>query len=488
MNKVDKHPQGLMVLFFSEMWERFCYYGMRGLLTLYLIRVIMKGETDAYAIYGAYTALIYASPVLGGRLADKLLGYKNAVIIGSILMSIGEFLILGGGEHFLYLGMGALVVGNGLFKANVSTIVGKLYKENDPRRDSGFTIFYIGINVGALMATLIVAEIGMKIGFEYGFALAGIGMLIGAAIFMLGNKSFADKITPPDPEKLHKKVFGPVTVFHLVIAALVAAVPLVYLLVRYNNVVGYLLVATALYVVYTLIYAGIKADKILLHRMIGFIILLLFNVVFWACFEQAGTSLTIFAERNINRDLGFFEISSPTTQFFNPFFIMVFGSIFSMMWIWLDKIKKNPIIPAKFGFAIIQLGLGFLMVQVGALFAKDYLMPLITLVFLYLLHTTGELFISPIGLSMVTKLAPKNLAGTLMGAWFLSWSAANYLAAVLAKLTGAGGGEGSIDVPASESYEIYLNVFTKTGLITVGIGLTLLILSKQINKLLHGVK
>ncbi|MBA7571079.1 Dipeptide and tripeptide permease B [subsurface metagenome] len=250
---------------------------------------------------------------------------------------------------------------------------------------------------------------------------------------------------------------------------------------------GYLLIATGIYVVYTLLSAGIKEGNILLHRMYAFIILLIFNVVFWTCFEQAGTSLTFFASRNINRMIGSFEMSAPTTQFFNPFFIMVFGSIFSLMWIWLDKIKKNPSIPMKFGFGIIQLGLGYLMVQIGAVYAQDYLMPLVTLVLLYLLHTTGELFISPIGLSMVTKLAPKHLTGTMMGAWFLSWSAANYLAAELAKLTGSGADAGTIPA-ASETFNTYLDVFTKTGLVTIGIGILLLILSKPINKLMHGVK
>lgn len=482
-----KHPQGLAVLFFSEMWERFCYYGMRGLLVLYLINIIAKAEEESYLIYGAYTSLIYAAPVIGGRIADKILGYKYAVIIGSILMSIGEFLIVGGGENLLYLGMGALIVGNGLFKANVSTIVGKLYKENDNRRDSGFTIFYIGINIGALLATTVVAEVGMKLGYEYGFALAGIGMLAGALIFSFGNKPFADKITPPNPEKLHKKLVGPFTQFHLTILGIIVAVPFIYLLVRYKTVVGILLVATSIFVVYSLMSIGIKGGKILLHRMIAFVILLLFNVVFWSCFEQAGSSLTIFASRNINLTIGNWEMGAPTTQFFNPFYIMVFGSIFSLMWIWLDRIKRNPNIPMKFGFAIIQLGLGFLMVQLGAIFAKDYMMPLMTLVLLYLLHTTGELFISPIGLSMVTKLAPKNYAGTLMGAWFLSWAAANYVAALLARLTGAGQ-EGDVVPPASVTFDIYLDVFTKTGLITVGLGLLLVILSGPINKLMHGVK
>jgi POT family proton-dependent oligopeptide transporter len=383
--------------------------------------------------------------------------------------------------------MGAIVIGNGYFKANVSSIVGKLYRENDPRRDSGFTIFYIGINVGALLATTLVAEVGSKLGYQYGFALAGIGMLLGALIFTSGHRIFADKIQPPHPEKLHKKMFGPFTQLHLVIFASILAVPVIFLLIMYNEIVAYLLGATAVYVVFTLLSAGVKEGKVLLHRMIAFIILLCFNVVFWACFEQAGTSLTVFARQNINRSVLGWEMGAPTTQFFNPFFILVFGSIFSAMWIFLDKIKRNPNIPMKFGFGILQLGLGFLMVQLGNLFAHDYLMPLITLVLLYLLHTTGELFISPIGLSMVTKLAPKDMAGTMMGAWFLSWSAANYLAAVLAKLTGAGE-EGGVLPPPSETYDVYLDVFTKTGLITVGIGILLLLISRPLNKLMHGVK
>ena len=186
-----QHPNGLMTLFFSEMWERFCYYGMRTLLTLYLVKSLMKGDSDAALIYGAYTGLVYAAPILGGRMADQYLGYRFAVILGAILMAIGEFTILLGTEHALLIGMGALIVGNGYFKANISTIVGKLYEDGDPRRDSGFTIFYIGINVGALMATTIVAYVGEVYGFKYGFGLAGIGMLLGFLIFYAGRNNYA---------------------------------------------------------------------------------------------------------------------------------------------------------------------------------------------------------------------------------------------------------------------------------------------------------
>ena len=182
------HPDGLMTLFFSEMWERFCYYGMRVLLTLYLVKSLMKGDAEASIIYGAYTGLVYAAPILGGKMADQYLGYRWAVILGAILMAIGEFIILGGNEFFLLVGMGALIVGNGYFKANISTIVGKLYSDDDPRRDSGFTIFYIGINIGALLATTVVAYVGETYGFDKGFGLAGLGMLTGTLIFWTGRK------------------------------------------------------------------------------------------------------------------------------------------------------------------------------------------------------------------------------------------------------------------------------------------------------------
>ena len=185
------HPKGLYTLFFSEMWERFCYYGMRVLLTLYLVKSLMKGDAEASLIYGAYTALIYAAPVLGGRMADKYLGYRYAILLGAVMMAIGEFLILGGTETFMLYGMGALIVGNGYFKANISTIVGKLYEDGDTRRDSGFTIFYIGINVGALLATTVVAFVGETYGFQYGFGLAGFGMLLGLFIFWFGRNNYA---------------------------------------------------------------------------------------------------------------------------------------------------------------------------------------------------------------------------------------------------------------------------------------------------------
>ena len=307
------HPLGLTVLFFVEMWERFCYFGMRGLLVLYLTKSLLLGDEQAFAIYGAYTALVYMAPVLGGRIADKLLGYRLAIMLGAIMMAIGEFMILGGNEIWLYLGMGAIIVGNGYFKANISTLVGKLYKPDDPRRDSGFTIFYIGVNIGALLATLVVVWVGERFGFKYGFGLAGIGMLLGLLFFLGGQKYFREQSNPPDPTKLHAKTFGPLNRLHLTVLLSFLLIPVIYLLIIYNHIIGILLILTFLYVGYTLLRGGIEGGKVYRDRMIVFIILCLFNVVFWALFEQAGSSLTLFADRNVNKSVfGLFGSSWPS--------------------------------------------------------------------------------------------------------------------------------------------------------------------------------
>lgn len=441
------HPQGLMTLFFSEMWERFCYYGMRTLLTLYLVKSLMKGDGEAALLYGAYTGLVYAAPILGGRMADQFLGYRWAVMLGAILMAIGEFLILGGNETMLLVGMGALIIGNGYFKANISTIVGKLYADGDARRDSGFTIFYIGINIGALMATTIVAFVGETYGFEYGFGLAGLGMLAGLLIFWFGRDNYAAAPGLDLREAGKKKFFGPINNAQAVALGSLLLIPLCYVLIMNNSWLNLIFLGLFVVVAGSLYLAGKKEDqetgeKIWKDRMIALIIFIVINIVFWACFEQAGTSLTLFADRNVDRMIFGWEMPASMTQFFNPFFIIVFGSIFSQMWLTLSRKGMNPSIPMKFAYGILQLGLGFLITYLGFQFAEDNLVPILTLVFLYLLHTTGELFLSPIGLSMVTKLSPKKMAGTAMGAWFLSFAIANLLGGQIAALTGAGHGGG----------------------------------------------
>jgi POT family proton-dependent oligopeptide transporter len=487
------HPKGLMTLFFSEMWERFCYYGMRVLLTLYLVKSLMMGDAQAALIYGAYTGLVYAAPILGGRMADKFLGYRYAVMLGAVLMAIGEFLILGGTQHWMLIGMGALIVGNGYFKANISTIVGKLYKDNDPRRDSGFTIFYIGINIGALLATTVVAYVGETYGFDKGFALAGVGMLTGLLIFWTGRDKYAAAPGLELREAGKKKMLGPFNGAQVVTVGSLILVPIAYFLIMQNSWLDYILLGLFVYVSYSLITAGSKEDNekgtgIWRDRMIALIIFMVINIAFWACFEQAGTSLTLFADRNVDRTIFDWTMPASMTQFFNPFFIIVFGSIFSVMWVKLSKIGKNPSIPMKFALGILQLGLGFLVTQVGLQFVNEAAqVPLLTLVFLYLLHTTGELFLSPIGLSMVTKLSPKNIAGTAMGAWFLSFAIANYVGGKIATLTGGHGDDGAA-LSATEGLEKYTGVFANIGFVLLAIAVIIAVFNKPLKKLMHGVE
>lgn len=436
------HPKGLYTLFFSEMWERFCYYGMRVLLILYLTKSLIKGDAEASLIYGAYTGLVYAAPVLGGKMADKFLGYRLAIIFGAILMAIGEFMILGGNDQFLLAGMGALIIGNGYFKANISTIVGKLYEDGDPRRDSGFTIFYVGINIGAFLATSVVAYVGETYGFKYGFGLAGIGMLLGTIIFWTGRNNYKAAAGLDVREEGKKKIVGPLNMVHLIMIGSILLIPVCYALILNNSVLDYIFLGLFVLVAYNLISAGIKEGTIWRDRMIALVIFILINVMFWACFEQAGTSLTLFADRNVDREIFGWIMPASMTQVFNPLFIIIFGSIFSVMWVKLSKMGRNPSIPMKFAYGILQLGLGFLVTLLGFQLSEEFMVPLFTLVLLYLLHTTGELFLSPIGLSMVTKLAPKKITGTAMGAWFLSFAIANFVGGKIAALTGEGhGGE-----------------------------------------------
>lgn len=487
--KATGHPVGLYWLFAAEMWERFCYYGMRALLLLYLVKSLAMGDNKGFAVYGAYTALVYVMPVIGGRIADSILGSRLAVLLGGVLMAIGEFVIVGGSELLLFWGMAVIIVGNGLFKPNISTMVGRLYPDGDKRKDSGFTIFYIGINLGALLATTVCAEVGHIYGAKAGFALAGVGMLAGILIFQLGSKHYAHVSAPPSPATLHTPKWGPLSPFTAVVAGCLALIPVLYLLLRNTDVAGYVLLAVAVIMILVLIMRGIKDGKEQLDKMFGFIILMFFNVVFWACFEQAGSSLTLFADRNVDRHVFGWEMGAATTQFFNPAFILLFGSLFSIMWVKLKNAGKDPSIPMKFGLGITQLGLGYLVVLLAAPLAVEFKVPLWTLALLYMLHTTGELFLSPIGLSMVTKLVPKDMTGTAMGAWFLSIAGANYAAGMLAKLTGvehAEGGEGAAD--AAASLASYVDVYGTMGYVTVGIGLFLVVMSPLVNKLFHGIR
>ena len=448
------HPKGLFYLFFAELWERFSYYGMRALLTLYMVNEFFLYITDEVAreemsigIFAAYGSLVYATPVIGGMIADKYIGFKKSIMLGGILMALGHFFMafyfdaedftngLFGfpindiNGFFFYSALALLIVGNGFFKPNISTMVGRLYNEGDSRRDSGFTIFYMGINIGAFLAPLACGYLGMSEnwGWHYGFGAAGIGMLIGLIFFWRGIEDgvFNNNGNQPDEYK-DKKMYGLRTDYFFYLVAILL-VPISAFLVRYNafEVIGELHLHSSILIALLVIILAIigknmiSLSKIENLRLVTVLVLTLFITVFWSFFELAGTAITLFAERNVNLVL----LNASQTNAINPGYIMFLAIPFSLMWVGLAKAQKNPITPIKFALGILQLGLGFLVFAMSAQFMDAAgKTPFIFLMVGYFLMTTGELFISPIGLSKVTELSPKKMTAFMMGVYFLSSS------------------------------------------------------------------
>lgn len=471
-----KHPKALIILFFTEMWERFSFYGMRALLTLYLTLQLFKDlqepdkKATAFGIYAAYGALVYATPFLGGLLADKFLGHKKAVIWGAILMAIGHFVMAIETEFWLYIALSFLILGNGFFKPNISSIVGELYEKNDPRRDGGFTIFYMGVNLGAFLSPLICGTIGELYGWKYGFGIAGFGMIAGLLIFLKWKHllDIHDTITenessykvaqeikpvgePPSQQKLHKKVVFGISIEYLIYIASFFSVALFALMVKNYQVMTYVLTPFSLLVFGIIIIVAIRSPKEERDRLFVILILLLFTTLFWAFFEQAGSSLTLFANENIDRNVMSWQIPASLFQSINPLFIIIFASPFTIMWLWLAQRKKEPSTPVKFAWGILLLSIGFLVLAIAPLFVSQTSLnieqggiswliqaatvPMSLLVLSYLFQTLGELCLSPIGLSMVTKLASPRIVGMVLGAWFLSSAMAHHMAGFIAKAT-----------------------------------------------------
>ena len=433
----NKHPKGLYSLFFTEMWERFSYYGMRALLILYMTRQMLYGDTTAYGIYAAYTALVYATPFIGGIIADQILGYRKAIFLGGTLMAIGMFAMTVENQVFFFSGMAFIIIGNGFFKPNISSMVGKLYQPGDNRRDGGFTIFYMGINLGAFFSPLTCGLIGELYGWHYGFGLAGIGMVAGLINFRLSRNNFgADNGTPPNPELLRRNIFAGISRETLIYIGTFIAVPLIALMLRNFHLLDSFLPAFIALVFLALIIMSLRMTKIERERIWVIIVLAFFSITFWAFFEQAGSSITLFTDYNVNREIFGITIPTSTFQSVNPLFIILLAPIFSTLWVALARRNREPNTPVKFSLGLIILGLGFGAFVLGASMAgQDGKVSMLFLILGYMLHTTGELCISPVGLSMVTRLAPAKLVSMIMGAWFLSIAMAQFLGGTIAKFT-----------------------------------------------------
>ncbi len=485
----QNHPRGLYILFFAELWERFSFYGMRALLTLYMVKELIYADEKAYGVYGAYGALVYTAPVLGGLIADKLLGHRKAIQLGAIIMAMGHFTMAFNTETTFYIALALLIIGNGFFKPNISSLLGKLYEEDDPRRDGGFTIFYMGINMGALLAPLACGTIGELYGWHYGFGLAGIGMLAGLLVFRLGEKRLGEKGLPPDDEKLKKSIGFGFNCHRLIILLSFLTVPLFAMLVNQNQMMSYILGFTGLVMLGSLFWNALQSGQVERERVFVILILTFFSMLFWSFFEQAGSSLTLFTDRNVDRNLLGWEIPASLFQSVNPAFIIFLAPLFSWLWISLSRVRREPSTPMKFVLGMVQLGLGFWVFVLGATFAgEDGIVPMFFLLAGYFLHTTGELCLSPVGLSMVTKLAPGQIVGFVMGTWFLSSAFAHHIAGIIAKLTSLPQNmETGASVSAAESLGNYSHVFGQIGLVAVGAGLVLWLLVPLLRKWMHGV-
>jgi POT family proton-dependent oligopeptide transporter len=574
------HPSPLFWLFGTEMWERFGFYGMRALLTLYLTKHFVLGDRASTGLYGGYTALVYLTPLVGGLLADQYLGSKRAVRFGAVLMAIGYFTLAFGGQpakpyqvidgkryevvvdHFrdaptsdpaetrllvdgnqrfkmkgndngslsliaadgkvartipagqyteqaersplllsiLLVALSLISIGNGFFKPNISTMVGELYEQGDRRRDSGFTIFYMGINTGSILGQFLCAFFADSYGWPLGLGLAGVAMVISFCMISFHGGRL-DRVGNAPAQA------GPDRAILIYLGA-VLAVPVFYFLftnlmsapkpVAGSGFIGYIaslsLMGKLLFGTFLvsvpgiLIWSFIVGSRKEFEMMLAAMVLIVFNVFFWTLFEQAGSSLTLFADRNTDRSVfGLFSLSAPQTQNFNPISIVLLAPVMSLLWGFLAKRNLEPSIPVKFSIALVGVGLGFLFLVFGASFADSgFKVGLWWLAGLYVIHSLAELCISPVGLSMVTKLSIARVVGLMMGVWFLSISVAQYVAGVVAQFASVETVGGQV-TNAKVSLDTYTQTFTSIAWIAIAAGALLFLLSFPLKKWMHGV-
>ena len=480
------HPKGLFVCFATEMWERFSYYGMRALLILYLTKHWEFTDATSYLIYGAYTSLVYIMPVFGGMLADQILGSKKAVTYGAILLVFGHLgMTVESNEQIFYLSLALIVSGVGFLKPNISTMVGALYEEGDPRRDSGFTIFYMGINIGAFTATLLCGYLGEQVGWAYGFGAAGIGMLFGLIIFLWGQK-YLEGLAEPPSNKYLQKING-ISYESWAYISGIFMVLITWFLVQNSQLVGQLLGGFgAIFIGAWLLYALFRCAPDERDRLIVIGILILFSLIFWALFEQAGSSLNILTDRGVNRVIFGWEVPASMFQSLNAGFIFTIAPLFAMLWIGLAKRNMEPSTPIKFSIGIILVGLGFLALVYGMRSSEGLQTGVFWIILIYLLHTLGELCLSPVGLSSVTKLSPQRIVGFMMGMWFFASAAGNYVAGLIARATASDSSGVSNDVFDLTQKQSFMDVYTDVGLMAIGCGIFLAILNPILKKLMHG--
>jgi POT family proton-dependent oligopeptide transporter len=524
------HPKGLYVCFATEMWERFSFYGMKFLLLLYLTKYHLFSDEAGYDVLGAYAGLVYALPLIGGLVADRYLGMRKAVIFGAILLVLGHTLMAFEGSqairyaagtvlnsdltlpdnsvlvagtllkesiiiqdrialNILFLALAFITIGVGFLKPNISTIVGKLYPDGDNRRDSGFTIFYMGINLGSFSATFLCGWLGETYGWGYGFGAAGIGMLFGLVAFIRGQAHLMGHAEPSNPAILKESVLGPINREWSIYLLSFLALGLMWFVLQHEPIVH--MAQNSLLVIALCgipVYAFFSGSRIEFQRTLVLMALILSTVVFWALFEQSAGSMTLYADRLLDRQMGDTEIKASMFGGLNSLFIILCAPILAYAWTWLAKKNLEPSTPAKFAFGIIQAGLGFGALVLGAQLAgEDGKVAMIWLVLAYFIHTTGELCLSPVGLSAVTKLSISRVVGVSMGTWFLAIALSETLASRLGKMAAISTAD-QADASSASALATYTQLYEFlmwTGLIA---GLVLLIITPLLKKGMHGIK
>ncbi len=512
------HPLGLYVCFFTEMWERFSFYGMKALLLLYITKYHLFSDAHGYNLLGAYGGLVYAMPVIGGLLADRYLGMRKAVVFGGILLVLGHFGMAFEGTkaqtvngvvsqdpfalNIFYLSLSLIIMGVGFLKPNISTIVGKLYPENDPRTESGFTIFYAGINLGAFISSLLCAWLGEKYGWRYGFGVAGIGMIFGLIVFLWGQKYLHGHADPRDPAMLSERVLGPFSREHLIYAGAIAGLSVVWLLIQSHSVVLRLVsnvfepspVTLAMHLVSGCLLVGIiwflitGCNRVEREQMIVVLGFIIFGLVFFTLYEQTYGSWVLFSDRVMNRDAFGVTWSAGQLTSLGALFIFLLTPFFAWLWPRLERDGLNPSKPAKAGLGLIFAGLSFLVLAWSARHPEvNGLTSLWWFVLAYFVLEIGEMMLSPIGLSAVTQLSVPRVVSVMMGGWFLGTSYSEVLAAALGKLS-------AIEIPKNETLNVaealgkYDQLFIFSAEIGIAAGLIVLVASPIFNRWMHGVK
>ncbi|KJD31399.1 peptide transporter [Tamlana nanhaiensis] len=485
------HPKGLFYLFFAELWERFSFYGMRALLTLYMVEEIFKAivERDAATavVYASYGSLVYASTVIGGQISDKILGMRSSIFLGGVLMALGHFVLAIENNIAFFLALSFIIVGNGFFKPNISTFVGSLYEDGDVRKDSGFTIFYMGINIGGWVAPFLCGWLAMKYGWHYGFGLAGIGMLTGLIFFWSGIKKnvFGDKGLPPSVEAYEKKILGIPQKTFIPIVSFLSAPVIAYLLSSWqDNYVSFIFKFIGFAVLAYIVFIVVKLEsndarkKLLMAVLITF-----FMTLFWGFHELSGSVITLFASRNV--DLGGI-MSASQTNGLNSMFIVILAIPMSLLWAFLAKRNLNPRTPYKFGFGLLLAGLSFYILSMSSGSADENgMVPFAYLFIMYFIISIGELFMSPVGLSKITDLSPKHVVAFMMGVWFLSSSYAFQIVGFISEQLAVESTDSNVG--GFETLTIYTDGFLLIAKYALGAGLIVIVTSPLMKKLMGNV-